>query len=72
MIMTTMNIILVIYISGLIFNFGTVFNENMNNDPTVKDNCKFIALSFLSWMLWPLAYIYQSFAKKQERKNLGI
>ena len=70
--MTIMTITLTIYISGLIFNFGTIFNENMNNDPTLKDNFKFIALSFLSWMLWPLAYIYQATAKKQERKKLGI
>lgn len=70
--MTALNIILAIYISGLIFNFGTVFNENTNFNLTVKDNCMFVALSFLSWMLWPLAYIYQAIAKKQERKNLGI
>ena len=70
--MTALNIILAIYISGLIFNFGTVFNENTNSNLTVKDNCIFIALSFLSWILWPILYIYQAIAKKQERKNLGI
>ena len=70
--MTTMNFILAIYISGLIFNFGTVFNENTNFNLTVKDNCMFIALSFLSWILWPILYIYQAIAKKQEKKNLGI
>ena len=31
-----------------------------------------IALIFLSWILWPILYIYQAIAKKQERKNLGI
>lgn len=67
-----MNIILAIYISGVFFNFGTIFNENMNNDTTIKDNLKYIALSFLSWMLWLLGYIYQAIAKKKERKKLGI
>ena len=62
--MTIMTITLTIYISGLIFNFVTVFSLNTNFNLTVKDNCKFIVLSFLSWMLWPLAYIYQAIAKK--------
>ena len=70
--MTTTNIIFAIYILGLIFNFGTTFYENMNNDHTIKDNCKFIVLNFLSWMLWPIIYIYQAIVKKQERKKLGI
>lgn len=70
--MATTNIIFAIYILGLIFNFGTTFYENMNNDNTIKDNCKFIVLNFLSWMLWPIAYIYQAIVKKQERKKLGI
>lgn len=70
--MTILNIILIIYISGLFFNFGIVFSLNMNFNLIVKDNCKCIALSFLSWMLWPVAYIYQAIAKKQERKKLAF
>lgn len=67
-----MNIILVIYILGLVFNFGTIFNENMNFNLTFKDNYKFITLSLLSWILWLILYIYQAIVKKQERKKLGI
>ena len=70
--MTISDVIIAIYILGVFFNFGTVFNENMINDFTVKDNCKFIALSFLSWLLWPLAFIYQVMAKKREKRKLGI
>ena len=67
--MTILDVIIAIYILGLFFNFGTAFNENMIKDFTVKDNCKIIALSFLSWLLFPIAYIYQAIVKKLGRKN---
>ena len=64
-----MNIILVIYVLGLIFNFGTIFGDAMYNNRTAKEICEFIALSFLSWLLFPIAYIYQAIVKKIGRKN---
>lgn len=62
--MTILNIILIIYISGLFFNFGIVLDINMNNDNTIKDNCKLIAFGFLSSMIWPFIYIYRTITKK--------
>ena len=67
-----MNIIVAIYILGLVFNFGAIFEDAMNNDRTIKEICKLLALSLLSWLLWPILYIYQYIVKKQERKKLGI
>lgn len=67
--MAILYIIIAIYILGVFFNFGIVFDEHINNNLTVKDNCKFIALSFLSWLLFPIGYIYQAIVKKIGRKN---
>lgn len=70
--MTALSIILVIYILGIIFNFGCIFEANVSNHYSVKENIIPILGSFLSWMLWPIAYIYQAIVKKRERKKLGI
>lgn len=67
--MTILHIIIAIYILGVFFNFGIVFVENVIKKFTIKDNCKFIALSFLSWLLFPIAYIYQAIVQKLGRKN---
>lgn len=64
--MAILYIIIAIYILGVFFNFGIVFAENAINKFTITDNCKFIALSFLSWLF---AYIYQAIVKKIGRKN---
>lgn len=62
--MTIMCIILIIYIFGLFFNLGIIFDDKMNNDNTIKENCKLIVLGFLSSMIWPFNYIYRIIAKK--------
>lgn len=68
----TINIILTIYILGVVFNVGTVFEDSLNNERTAKEICEFIALSLFSWLLWPILYIYQYMVKKQARKKSGI
>ena len=70
--MTILDIIIAIYILGVFFNFGTIFEDAMYNDRTAKEICEILALSLLSWILWPILYTYQSIVKKQERKKLGI
>ena len=64
--MTILDIIIAIYILGVFFNFGTIFEDAMYNDRTAKEICEFLALSLL------FLYTYQSIVKKQERKKLGI
>lgn len=67
-----MNIIVAIYVLGIAFNFGAIFEDAMNNDRSIKEICEFLALSLLSWVLWPILFIYQAIAKKRGRKKLGI
>lgn len=65
--MTIMNIIFIIYLLGVVFNFGRIFEANfeanVNNHYSVKENIIAILYSFLSWMVVPIAYCYKKIMK---------
>ena len=54
-----MNIIFIIYLFGVVFNFGRIFEANANNHYSLKENIIPILYSFLSWLLVPIAYCYK-------------
>lgn len=59
--MTTIYIIAIIYLLGLIFNSWTLFEETCDDDPFRENNksSKSFVISIFKWMFWPIAICYK-------------
>lgn len=57
--MSTFNVIFIIYLLGVFFNFGRIVEANANRHYAIKDNIIPFLYSFLSWLLEPISYCYK-------------